>query len=313
MNLKNVSRGLAAIGAAALLSACGGGQVDAFKPDRILAFGDELGLVNPGGSKYSVNALKSGTTDLDCATYPVWTQVVAKGFDLVFPECNPDNVASPTSRMLASNGAKVADFAAQVSAFKVAGGAFTNKDLVTVMVGMHDVLELYAQYPDTLTEAQITAELQTRGRAWAAQQNSIAREGARVLVSTIPNLGLTPYALAEDAAHPGEERAKLLTRLTDAFNLAMRLDQIQDGRMIALVLGDVESKRLVDNPGSWSLSNVKDPVCTVALPGCTTTTVISDATDKPTQWMWADTLHPSVQFQKRLGDVAQFQAEHNPF
>lgn len=315
MKLKNVLCGLTAVAAAALLAACGGGQVDAFKPERILVFGDELGHLEANGAKYGLNALKKDangnvTSTLDCATYPIWTQEVADGFGLVFPECNPDNVANPASRMLGANGAKEADVEAQVAAFKAAGGSFGDKDLVTTLVGMHDILELYAQYPTT-SEADITTELQARGKRWATLQNAIAKEGARVLVVTVPNQGLTPFALAEEAANAG--RAALLTRLTDAYNLAMRLEQIQDGRMIALVLGDVETKRLVDNPGSWGLSNVKEAVCTVALPNCTTATVISAATDKPTQWLWADTVRPSMEFQKRLGDVAKYQAKNNPF
>jgi outer membrane lipase/esterase len=46
---------------AALLGGCGGSssRVENYVPTRLVAFGDELSLVNPNGSKYSVTALKA--------------------------------------------------------------------------------------------------------------------------------------------------------------------------------------------------------------------------------------------------------------
>jgi len=75
---------------AVLLGGCGGStRVEPYAPNRIVVFGDELSLIGTNGSKYSVNALKADAVSLDCATYPVWPQVVADGYGMVFPECNP--------------------------------------------------------------------------------------------------------------------------------------------------------------------------------------------------------------------------------
>ena len=81
----------AVFAAAALLAACGGGdQVDPFKPTRVLAFGDELSVIEADGRKYSINAFKQITatdgtvtddpTTLDCARNPLWVQNVASSF-----------------------------------------------------------------------------------------------------------------------------------------------------------------------------------------------------------------------------------------
>ena len=80
---------LAGLLAAALLASCGGGQqVQAFRPSRVISFGDETSVIRADGSKYTVNALASGsTTVIDCGANPIWVQSVAAAYGFVFPEC----------------------------------------------------------------------------------------------------------------------------------------------------------------------------------------------------------------------------------
>ena len=95
---------------AALLAACGGSErVEDYVPTKLVAFGDELSVINSDGSKHGVNALKTNSTELDCATYPVWPQAVASGYGLVFPQCNSSGVLTTSAEMKAVAGAKVAD------------------------------------------------------------------------------------------------------------------------------------------------------------------------------------------------------------
>ena len=108
--------GFALVGAALLASCGGGSQSVPFEAQRVLAFGDETSVITASGAKYTVNALQTGNVTLDCASNPIWVQTVASAFGLVFPQCNPTNVASPRSRILATPGAKVADLQAQVNA-----------------------------------------------------------------------------------------------------------------------------------------------------------------------------------------------------
>jgi outer membrane lipase/esterase len=297
-----------AAGVALTLAACGGGsgQVEPFEPTRILAMGDQTSRLEADGRKYTVNALVEGGTALDCETHPLWVQIVAEVFDLAFPQCPGENTA-PTGVMLATNGAKAADIQAQVDAV---AASFTEDDLVTMLVGANDIIELYAQFP-TRSEDDIGAELRARGRTWGAQINRVAQAGPAVLVVTVPDVGKTPFALAEESANAG--RAALLTRLTDQYNAGMRLEIINDGRMIGLAFGDLEVQNIVRFPGAFGFSNVTEAACLASapLPNCTTATLVTDA--DAINWLWADDRHLSPGGHNRLGAIAASRATNNPF
>src|SRR5438128_1811037 len=80
-------------------------------------------------------------------------------YPIGFPECNqqPNAVANPTGRIRAQPGAHVADISTQIDA-QVAESPFTSTDFVTVLVGMHDILDAYAQFPN-IGEAQLVTQL----------------------------------------------------------------------------------------------------------------------------------------------------------
>jgi hypothetical protein len=317
MNAARWRLGLLATSLTALLVACGGGrgQIEPFKPTRMLSFGDESSLVLPDGRRYGISDFKRGTdgtitepATLDCASSPTWNQYLAQSYSLVLAACNP-NAATVTAFQYATVGATVADIKTQIDQH-FASGTVGPKDLITVMAGTNDVIALYQQYP-TLTEAQISDQLTARGRALADQINRLANANGRVLVLTIPNVGLTPYALAQKAANTDTDRAALLSRLTETFNTAMRLRLLNDGRLIGLVLADELITTSVRFPSAFSLSNVTNGACAVALPDCTTNTLVTDAT--ATTWLWADDRRLSPSAQSRLGVAALQRASNNPF
>lgn len=356
MNFKSLCRGAAAAGVVALLSACGGGAVDEYEPVRIYAFGDEQSLLTNdngnNGRKYSVNLAQTATNDdLECQTYPIWTQLVASGFGRVFDQCKSTG-ATATAFMRATPLAKVADLDKQIAGTLTGTNSYTDpitfvdKDLATMMVGTYDVLELYGRVVgktsalatalgdnydtvvtgSTLTYDQAVAEATARGKQWAEVQNRVANAGARVLVMTIPDLSYSPMAIADQAAADADStatykaRRALLAALTTAYNLAMRTNQINDGRLIGLVLGDTELADMVKYPGNYSLSNVVDAACDTTtygdaakLPNCTTATLTSGATAAPTQWLWADSYRLGINYQQRMGDLAYYRANNNPF
>ena len=312
----------------ALLGGCGGGtsQIDPFIAERVIVFGDDysvltgsgpqpefeaggpLGPDGPSGRKYSVNALNTAG-DVDCGIEPIWVQVVATRYALVFAECNPDGVAAPQAKMYAQVGAQSADLATQIDALVAAGG-IVDKDLVTVLIGANDVLSLYRQYP-TRSETELIEELKSRGEAVALQVNRLINLGARVLLATTPDLGLSPYALAEQAAHTDTDRAALLTRMTAAFNVRMRVGVINDGRYIGLVLADEMVQAMVKFPSNFGLRSATEAACTVALPDCSSTTLITDATSITR--LWADGTRLAYGGQLRLGVLAVDRAAGNPF
>jgi hypothetical protein len=293
-----------------VLAACGGGSstVDPFKPTQMVAFGDENSLLTSDGRRYGINGLKEVNSQqvLDCAANEIWTQAVAKAVGLVLAECNPD--AKPvTAQLRAQVGSKVADVGTQIDQYLAGGGALNATTLVTILAGQYDIRELYLQFP-TQTETQLRAAAGARGRALADQVNRIANASGRVLVLTLPSLGLTPYGLAEKAAHTDTDRAALMDALTDEFNRGLRLQLINDGRLIGLALAD---ESLVQATRLLGLANITQAACAVALPDCSTATLVTDAT--ATTWLWADSLRPSPAFQNLLGTVAVNRLSRLPF
>lgn len=312
--MKSLKRHLAVLlGATVLLAACGGGsqQIEPFKPTRIIAFGDESSLVRSDGTKYTVNALDETTGALVCASNPIWTQALASYFGLVFAACNPDKVAAPTGRMYAALGARVEDVAKQVDA-QFALDGFNSKDLVSVLAGANDVLELYNQFPAQSIDT-LKAAAQARGEALAAQVNRVANAGGKVILSTMPDMGLTPFAIKQKAANADTDRAALLSELSRLFNVGLRLKIVNDGRMIGLVLADEMIQSLARYPEFYGYANAVDPVCLAASmpPTCTTKTLVTNGS--ATTWLWASDTLMSPGPQSRLGGLAQSRAANNPF
>lgn len=306
-----------ALCAGALMAGCGGGeQVSTFSPIRVVAFGDEWSVINPDGAKYTVNAVVAGTSTIDCAANPIWVQVLATTYSLAFPQC-PGTNSFPSGLIYAAPGAKVSDVVVQVDQQVTAGG-FSNRDLVTLLAGANDVLELYAQYP-AVSVTEIKDQLRLRGAQLGAQANRIGNLGGKVLASTVPDLGVTPFALAERAANSDADRAALLTDLSAAFNEGMRATLVNDGRVIGLLLTDELINAVVNNPGGNGYVNVVNAACSVALPQCTTNTLVADpnstsgALASDQTWLWADNLHLSAGGQRLLGQLAVTRAGNNPF
>ena len=311
-----VLRGMAAALALVTLASCGGGGglVEPFKPTRILAFGDELSYLTPDGRKYSINAFKldgtvESTTELDCTRNPIWTQSVAAAFGLRFDRCLGAATIS-SGQVMAQPGAKVADFATQLAA--VQGAALSHSDIVIAMFGMNDILELYGQYPGTSRE-ELLAEARARGNALGAQVNAVATAGTPVVILTVPDLGLSPYALSQNITSGDSTRAAFMSELVAAFNNRMSVSLINDGRLIGLVYADIEMQTEVKFPSVYAYTDVTSAACAVPVqaPDCTTATLVSGAT--ATSHLWATDVFPGSTFQARLGTQAAFRARNNPF
>jgi phospholipase/lecithinase/hemolysin len=315
-----VGRALAALAVAATLASCGGGGlVEPFRPTRMLAFGDELSTLEADGRKHSINAFKvtdvtttpptESSTELDCVRNPIWTQFVASTFGLSLDRCQ-GTATAPTGQSLARPGAKVADFALQIAA--VQGAAPSKSDVAVAMFGMNDILELYAQYP-TRSRDDLLGEVRVRGNAMGAQVNGLAQSGPPVVVLTVPDLGLTPFALAENARTGDATRSTLLSELSAVFNNRMSVTLVNDGRLIGLVYADIELQNHVKFPASFGLSNVTEGACldSAPPPACTSTTLKNGATGST--HLWAGALMPGPRYHASLGSAAAFRARNNPF
>jgi outer membrane lipase/esterase len=316
----------AAVVGAGLLASCGGGdQVEPFAPTRILAFGDDLSAIEVDGRKYSINAFRitdattspptESTTELDCTRNPLWIQTVATQFGLAFDRCLGTATAA-TGQVLAQVGDKVADLARQT--LSVQGDALGEKDLALVMIGMNDILEIYAQYPAVGRDVLLD-QARVRGRVLGNFVNQLATTGPAVVVLTVPDIGKSPFALAQNVSTGDATRAALITEVVETFNNSMSVRLINDGRLIGLVYADVEIQNMVASPSSYGLVNVVLPAClpTAPLPGCTTSTLVGatpvSAAATSTTWLWADSLRLSPAGQSRLGALAESRARNNPF
>lgn len=289
------------------LASCGGGtsQVEAFVPSRLITFGDDMSAFTPDGKKYAINGLAADGTS-DCKLLPIWTQVVANVYGFGFAEC-PVGTGEQKAIARAKAGARVADLKTQVQA-QVAAGGFADKDLVTVMIGTHDIRDLYEQSRTASApsrEALLEAARQ-RGVEIATQVNALIDRGAKVIVATVPDLGLSPWGAAQ-----GAEGVALLKDLTAALNGRIRVNILNDGRFVGLVLGDELSQVAARAPAAYALTDASTAACTVAPPGCTTATLAANATADT--WFWADSTWLATGGHRQLGALAEARARLNPF
>lgn len=330
---RRLRRGLAMVAACtSLLAACGGStsQLDPFVPARLVVFGDEYSaLYDPAGlgngRHYAINPVDATTGEVVCGTGSnlLWVQRLANHYGLVFAECSDGNQAV-TARMKARYGAKAATLVQQVDdMLRDLDGSFTGDDLVTMLVGLHDVIEVYLD-PNFGTEGDKVAELENRGRLVAQQVNRVAGLGAKVLISQLLDVGLTPWALSQ-----GSGEAALLTRLSDAFNKGIRLDLLNDGRQIGLLTLDDTLRTVVRYNGKDNVSpacddNHVEPLEVAdgdgdgyvdgggLLLNCTTATLVSDTAGAGN--LWADSLHANAAvLHSQFGTVAISRASRNPF
>jgi outer membrane lipase/esterase len=307
------------LGLAALISACGGGDpVVAFEPRRVLAFGDENSLITAEGRKYTVNALTTETNDvktINCAGNTLWVQRLASNFGLTFPDCNPDAVPDPRSRIYAAAGAIVADLPGQID-LHLATDTFSEKDLVTLFVGQNDVLEQYSQYPGVSKE-QLLSGAYAAGLALAGQVSRVADAGGKVIVSTVPDLSVSPFALKENETSGDSTRSALLRDLVAKFNEGLRVGISKlSGSQVAIMLTDELVQAMSRFPTSYGgMTNVTDPVCDEALAAtvelCTTDTLVSGG--DAARYLWADDTHLGPTGHQYIGSLAATRARSNPF
>ncbi len=319
--------------AAALLAACGGGtaQVEAFKPDRLIVLGDENSMIEDAvdaegkhdGFKYTINDRSASTTG-KCLTLPNMAQSVASLYGFAFDQCNPTAITAKAF-ILAQRHAKVGDPATGLAQQLNARPDLGKTDLVMMMIGSNDIIELYERSLTGLSPADAVAEIQRRGALAAEQVNRVLATGARALVITLPDLGLSPYAV--NAMLSNANAAVLLGSLTYEFNAYLRIgiDAARfDGRNYGLVLADDIVAAMYKLPANFlttpavptlaacaiASGQSADAVATAVL-GCSTTNLVTDAT--ATSHLWASDRHLGPAAHARIGSQAQARAATNPF
>ncbi|PTT77320.1 hypothetical protein DBR42_25350 [Pelomonas sp. HMWF004] len=134
-----------------------------------------------------------------------------------------------------------------------------------------------------------------------------------MLIATIPDVGLTPFGQNERLQQTDIDRATFLDDLTTAFNISMRLNLLNDGRLIGLVLVDETIQQIARFPSAFGYTNVTQAACRndIAPQDCTTETLVTDAS--VTQWLWAGNTLLGPAAQQRIGTLALTRARNNPF
>lgn len=303
-----------AVTLAAVAAGCGGGtsQFEPFVAGRVLAFGDDHTALLPDGRRWGINGVDVATGAVDCNLEANWAQSVASYYGYVYAECNTGTPPlEPKALMFAAVGAKVQDVAAQVDTM-VAKGGVRNNDLALIFAGINDIWELYERYPSQ-SEASLLAEARGRADQLAGLVNRLVGLGAKVVVTNLPELGLSPYARAEANANAdsGFDRAAFITRLATAFNERLGIKVILDGRFVGLVQMDLRTQGIGRSPGSFSFADISTAACTVPIPACTNNTLVTGATT--TNYLWADDKHLSSGGQGQISSLALDRVRRNPF
>jgi phospholipase/lecithinase/hemolysin len=312
--------GLVAAGALFALASCGGGtyQQKAFVPARILTFGDESSRMEGSqGLKYSVNGISQSTLQIDCTLNPIWVQVIANSYGLVYQHCNVNASFETNAIDLTTVNATVDDVADSVAAF-TAGDTFNGNDLVTIWVGMHDILNEYKANA-TGDETVLLSDMKDQGVKLAGIVNQIENSGAKVILMTVPDMSTSPFAFTE--SQKGDfDRLQLLQDMSTQFNLGLITNFINDGSRIGLVQVDDYLTNAVRNPsgnGFVQLANeVYGCLDSAPLPTCNDDTLRNDPTTgqaATAHFLWADATHLGATMQNELGNAASSRAHSNPF
>jgi outer membrane lipase/esterase len=311
--------GLAAAGALAALASCGGGtyQQQAFVPVRLLSFGDESSrLQGSQGLKYSINGISPVTLQTDCSFAPIWNQALANSYGLVYANCNPNSSFETNAIDETTVNGTVADVVQKVAAFQ-AGDTFNGNDLVTIWVGMHDILNDY-QANATGDGTVLLQDMKEQGAALASVVNGIAAAGAKVIILTVPDMSYSPFAFTE--SQRGDfDRMKLLSDMSTQFNVGLRSNILNDGSKIGLVLVDDLVRNAVRSPGSFGLISFDNQsygcLDSAPLPTCSSETLRPDPStgQATTGFLWADATHLGAVMQAQIGSQAVGRAHSNPF
>jgi phospholipase/lecithinase/hemolysin len=319
--------------ATALISGCGGNfKPTAPQFSHLVSFGDSLSDVGTyrvgevaalGGGEFTINspADKIWVEDIanalalpaPCAAETGLDGAAAYGFNVpvaVHAGCygyaqggsrvtnpyGPGNAALGGSNAII--GMLTVPIATQVSNYLSAnGGTFTGKELVTVWGGANDVfIQLATVNAGGETPTQAAAALEQAATEEAALINTeILAKGANyVLVLNLPDISLTPMALAEPAAAQG-----FIQQLTVVYNTTLKAAlAAAPATKLAYFDTFTASHNEATNATAYGLTNITTPACNLT-PAvnplgssliCSTATITSSGA---VYYEYADDVHPT--------------------
>jgi outer membrane lipase/esterase len=189
------------------------------------------------------------------------------------------------------------------------GGKADPNTLYAVWGGANDVFYNVALAQlGMLTPAQVQANLQTAAATELGMIQSLGKAGARyVMVFNLPNIGLTPSALAS-----GPQGAAQLTGLSILYNNTLNNGLANAGLNIIPVNAYAILNEIVADPGRYGFTNVTQPACTggdgssfECLPAGTPGATVAYQPGTENTYLFADGVHPTTAAHAMLAQYAE--------
>lgn len=261
---------------------------------RAVVFGDSLsdngnlynatGRTQPVSPPYFQGRFSNG---------PVWTELLFPNMGRVGQVTGNTNYAFGGART--DTQANPPGMLVQYNLYRSQGGTFSSTDVVTVLGGANDIFQAFpgaATNPAT-AQAVMTGVANTAAGNIGTLVRNIAGAGAgTVLVSNLPNLGVTPQFSGAPSG--------LATFTTDAFNGALYA-QMQAAaaanptRNIIFMDLNRAQGQVTANPGAFGFTNITQPCL-----NATTGTVCAN----PDQYAYWDGVHPTAAAHRFVAQVA---------
>ena len=296
------SLALIALATGALLPSARAGTIDA-----VYAFGDSLSDVG------NIYAASGGT--IPGAPYvngqfsngPVWVQDLAAGLGLAplapsllgGTDYAYGSAQTGTTPVHAASALDLTGSTGQVAQFQTAHPTADPNALYTIWIGSNDLLSILTGATPPQYAADIAAAVTNVDTAIG----TLAAEGSKnFLIATVPDLGLTPDAIASGPAVQAAASAVAAgfnSALVNGVTTLAILDDLNLSVLNTYSLLDA----IVANPSSYGFTNVTDPCVTGAVnyvggTACAATTAGQD------QYLFWDMLHPTAAGQAIVADAA---------
>ena len=188
---------------------------------------------------------------------------------------------------LIPSGAPNLSIAQQVSAF-LAAGPVDPSALYQIQGGANDILVLTGQLAaGQITQTQLQGAVTQAAIDLVTQVARLQAAGARyIVVYTLPDVGLTPAAAAQNAQANLTAISNLFNSTLNAGIAAANLNVIQVNQAALL-------REIVSNPSAFGFTNVTVPVCTTSSALMCTPATLRDPAGNLT-YAFADGIHPTT-------------------
>ena len=198
------------------------------------------------------------------------------------------------------------------------GGTFSANQLVTVLAGGNDIFINIATFQAKVAAGEdqtqaatetVTAMGQAGGELAAYVNQMILAKGAtHVVVVNLPDVSITPYALANPAAQP------LVKQMVQTFNQQLSAGLTASASLVYVDAFTASEDQAV-NMAQYGLTDVSHPACDLTVVGsslvCTKATLISALTPNPATnpatgantYEYADSVHPTPYGYRLLSEL----------